>query len=47
MFYFTCNESTIYESFTFLNKLQEKMNFFTTLIYWDAPVHYQSEVFYL
>ncbi len=30
MFYFTCNESTIYESFTFWNMLQEKMNFFTT-----------------
>ncbi len=27
MFYFTCNESKIYESFTFWNKLQEKMNF--------------------
>ncbi len=30
MFYFTCNESKIYESLTFLNKLQEKINFFTT-----------------
>ncbi len=30
MFYFTCNESKIYESFTFLNNLQEKMNFSTT-----------------
>ncbi len=28
--YFTCNESKIYESFTFWNKLQEKMNFFIT-----------------
>ncbi len=29
MFYFTCNESKIYESFTFWNNLQEKkMNFF-------------------
>ncbi len=28
MFYFTCNQSKIYESFTFWNKLQEKMNFF-------------------
>ncbi len=30
-FYFTCNESKIYESFTFWNKLQEKnaKNFFT------------------
>ncbi len=24
MFYFTCNESRIYESFTFWNKLQKK-----------------------
>ncbi len=40
MFYFTCNESKIYESFTFWNKLQEKMNFFhDILIYWDAPVY--------
>ncbi len=39
MFYFTCNESKIYESFTFWNNLQEKMNFFhDILIYWDAPV---------
>ncbi len=29
VFYFACNESKIYESFTFLNKLQEKMNFCT------------------
>ncbi len=28
MFYFTCNESKIYESFTFWNNLQE--NFFMT-----------------
>ncbi len=27
MFYFTCNESKIYESFTFWNNLQEKKNF--------------------
>ncbi len=39
MFYFTCNESKIYESFTFWNKLQEKMNFFTNILIWDAPVH--------
>ncbi len=38
MFYFTCNESKIYESFTFWNNLQEKMNFHDILIYWDAPV---------
>ncbi len=37
MFYFTCNESKIYESFTYINNLQDKynnlqeqMNFFTT-----------------
>ncbi len=29
VFYFTCNESKIYESFTFWNKLQEK-NYFST-----------------
>ncbi len=40
MFYFTCNESKIYESFTIWIKLQEKMNFFhDILIYWDAPVY--------
>ncbi len=39
MFYFTCNESKIYESFTFWNKLQEKNELFhDILIYWDAPV---------
>ncbi len=37
MFYFTCNESKIYESFTFLNNLQEKL-FNDILIYWAAPV---------
>ncbi len=37
MFYFTCNESKISESFTFWNKLQEKL-FHDILIYWDAPV---------
>ncbi len=35
MFYFTCNESKIYESFTFWNNLQE----IKILIYWDAPVY--------
>ncbi len=40
MFYFTCNESKIYESFTFWNKLQEKNQLFhDILIYWDAPVY--------
>ncbi len=29
VFYFTCNESKIYQSFTFWNKLQEKINFFS------------------
>ncbi len=42
MFYFTCNESKIYESFTFWNKLQEKNELFhDILIYWDAPVNLQ------
>ncbi len=41
MFYFTCNESKIYESFTFWNNLQGKNELFhDILIYWDAPVHY-------
>ncbi len=40
MFYFTCNESKIYESFTFWNNLQEKKKLFhDILIYWDAPVY--------
>ncbi len=46
MFYFTCNESKIYESFTYINNLQdkynnlqEKNNFHDILIYWDAPVY--------
>ncbi len=43
MFYFTCNESTIYESFTFWNKLQEKMNFFMIfnffLMYLYLPIY--------
>ncbi len=40
MFYFTCNESKIYESFTFWNKLQEKNELcHDILIYWDAPVY--------
>ncbi len=38
MFYFICNESKIYESFTFWNKLQDKINFFT--IFWDVPVSF-------
>ncbi len=41
MFYFTCNESKIYERFTFWNKLQEKL-FHDILIYWDAPVYFWS-----
>ncbi len=40
MFYFTCNESKIYESFTFWNKLQEKMNFFTILQFSEMHLHY-------
>ncbi len=39
VFYFTCNESKIYESFTFWNKLQEKINFFTIFNFFlDVPV---------
>ncbi len=39
MFYFKCNESKIYESFTFWNKLEEKMNFFTIFNFFlDVPV---------
>ncbi len=39
MFYFTYNESKIYESFTFWNNLQEKNELFHgILIHWDAPV---------
>ncbi len=39
MFYFTCNQSKIYESFTFWNKLQEKMNFFHDIQFFlDVPV---------
>ncbi len=36
MFYFTCNESKIYENLTFWNKLQ--YNFFI-LIFLDVPVY--------
>ncbi len=40
MFYFTCNESRIYESFTFWNKLQEIfLLFYDILIFLDAPVY--------
>ncbi len=43
MFYFTCNESRIYESFTFLNKLQKKKTyrelFHDIQFFWDAPVY--------
>ncbi len=39
VFYFTCNESKIYESLTFLNKLQEKMNFYHNILFFgDVPV---------
>ncbi len=39
MFYFTCNESKIYESFTFWNKLQEKINFFYNIIIFLMYLH--------
>ncbi len=38
MFYFTCNESKIYESFTFWNKLQEKNELFDHFFFLDVPV---------
>ncbi len=40
VFYFTCNESKIYEIFTFWNNLQEKREklFHQILIFWGAPV---------
>ncbi len=47
MFYFTCNETKIYESFTFWNKLQEKMKLFhDILIHWDAPVYADQDTVY-
>ncbi len=40
MFYFTCNESKIYESFTFEIRYKKKNELFhDILIYWDAPVY--------
>ncbi len=42
MFYFTCSESKIYESFTFLNKnyfTRKNELFHDILIYLDAPVY--------
>ncbi len=40
MIYFTCNESKIYESFTFWNKLQEKMNLnHIHFFFLDVPVY--------
>ncbi len=38
VFYFTCNESKIYESFTFWNKLQE-WTFSPYSNFWDVPVY--------
>ncbi len=44
MFYCTCNESKIYESFTFWNKLQEKNELFHhILIFWDAPIYMEKK----
>ncbi len=45
MFYFTCNESKIYESFTFWNNCCEL--FHNILIYWDAPVFVHSSQYYV
>jgi len=40
MYFFTCNESKIYESFTFWNKLQKIMNFFLIFKkFLNAPVY--------
>ncbi len=40
MFYFTCNESRIYESFTFWNNLQSKKIIFHDIPFFlDAPVY--------
>ncbi len=39
MFYFTCNESKIYESFTFWNNLQENMNFFMTFLFIEMHLY--------
>ncbi len=39
MFYFTCNESKMYESFTFWNKLQEKVNFFTIFYFFEMHLY--------
>ncbi len=39
VFYFTCNEYRIYESFTFWNKLQEKINFFTIFKFFEKYLY--------
>ncbi len=44
MFYFTCNESKIYKSLIFLNKLQDKMNFFTIFIFFRCTCTRQYPV---
>ncbi len=43
MFYFTCNESKIYESFTFWNNLQEKIFFFTTFLFIEMHLYILCE----
>ncbi len=45
VFYFTCNESKIYESFTFWNKFQNKKNFHHILILLDVPVGKASNIY--
>ncbi len=46
MLYFTCNESKIYERFTFWNKLQEKKELFHHIqIVWAAPVHTDTHTY--
>ncbi len=47
MFYFTCNESKIYESFTFWNKLQEKINFFTIFKFSEMHLYMLNDNFEL
>ncbi len=43
MFYFTCNESKIYDIFTFWNKLQEKMNSFTIFWFFEVHLYFRSK----
>ncbi len=42
MFYFTCNESKIYDVSLFEITYKKKWTFHDILIYWDAPVYNQQ-----